>query len=495
MSKIAYGDFQTPKSLTDQITKLIKRKNIAPKSLIEPTCGEGNFLVTAIDTFNSLEHVLGFDINPKYIEQTKNRLKNQKLQINLNAEDFFVIDWEDIIVNLPQPILVIGNPPWVTNTELGSIGSDNLPIKNNFNNLKGIDAITGKSNFDISEWMLKKLFNHLNSRDAIIAVLCKTSVARKVLKYAWKNQIKIQDAEIYLVDAKAYFDASVDACLLYANFSLGSNNENECKIFSSIDYTSQYETFGYRDGQLIGDIANFELYKHLIGRSQYRWRSGIKHDNSRIMELEKEEGVFKNKFGDEFELEMDYLYPLLKSSDIANGAVKSPRKWLIVPQKRVGEKTSQISRLAPKTWDYLIQNEGLFNQRKSSVYKNKPRFSIFGVGDYSFSPWKIAISGMYKKLVFNIVGKYENKPFVCDDTCYFISCQTKEEAEFLFSLLNSDIAKSFFNTFIFWDDKRPVKVELLNKLNLYALTEELGYEDGKKYFIADRNLEKQLKLF
>ncbi len=45
---------------------------------------------------------------------------------------------------------VIGNPPWVTNSRQGKNSSLNVPLKSNIYGLKGIDAITGKSNFDIS---------------------------------------------------------------------------------------------------------------------------------------------------------------------------------------------------------------------------------------------------------------------------------------------------------------------------------------------------------
>ena len=78
-------------------------------------------------------------------------------------------------------ILVIGNPPWVTNSDLGQLGSNNLPTKTNFQGLRGFDARTGKSNFDISEWILVRLIEALPP-DGAIAMLCKTMTARKVLR-------------------------------------------------------------------------------------------------------------------------------------------------------------------------------------------------------------------------------------------------------------------------------------------------------------------------
>jgi len=39
--------------------------------------------------------------------------------------------------------------------------SENLPKKSNFQGLRGLDARTGKSNFDIAEWMLIRLIEAL----------------------------------------------------------------------------------------------------------------------------------------------------------------------------------------------------------------------------------------------------------------------------------------------------------------------------------------------
>lgn len=95
------------------------------------------------------------------------------------------------------------------------------------------------------------------------------------------------------------------------------------------------------------------------------------------------------------------------------------------------------------------------------------------MGDYSFAPWKVAISGLYKKLEFKVIGSYNNKPVVLDDTSNFIPCQSQEEAQRIAYLLNSQISKEFFDAFIFWDAKRPITIELLRRLNLVALGHEL----------------------
>jgi hypothetical protein len=86
------------------------------------------------------------------------------------------------------PWLILGNPPWVTNADLGAIESNNLPNKSNFQGRSGIEAITGKSNFDISECMLLRYLDWLEGTEGAIAVLCKTAIARKILLHTWRKR-------------------------------------------------------------------------------------------------------------------------------------------------------------------------------------------------------------------------------------------------------------------------------------------------------------------
>jgi len=214
--RIEYGDFQTPVDLSSRICGFLLDQGIRPSSIVEPTCGKGNLLLSALDQFTSVTGAIGIDINPEYIERVQSRLAARSYtdKVHVFQGDFFNINWGRILDELPDPILVIGNPPWVTSSELASLDSTNLPRKTNFQGLSGLDAKTGKSNFDISEWMLIHILEFLNHRNATMAMLCKTSVARKVLAHAWKRDFCLGCSRIYLVDAKEAFSVSVDACLL-----------------------------------------------------------------------------------------------------------------------------------------------------------------------------------------------------------------------------------------------------------------------------------------
>ncbi len=470
-----YGDFQTPLALARRICELFAGRGTVPASLVEPTCGAGNFLLAAFEQFPRLAHAVGVEINPDYIDRLNGTLTGLPFadRVAVVHASFFDVDWRAIFRDLPEPILVIGNPPWVTNAALGVLGSSNLPEKSNFQNHRGLAALTGKSNFDISESMLIKLLEALDGRRAVLAMLCKAAVARKVLLHAWKNDIGLADAEIHAIDATDHFNAAVDACLLMCAPSPASREQN-CRVYRLLGDRAPATMIGYRDNRLVADVSAYQRWKHLAGRGIYRWRSGVKHDCSRVMEFWTEGRRYRNGLSEVFLLESDYLYPMLKSSEIASGRLVEPSRWMLVTQRAVGEDTSMVRERAPQTWAYLEGHGKLLDRRGSSIYRGRPRFSVFGVGDYTFAPWKVAISGFYKDLQFTVVGPYAGKPVVLDDTCYFVPCRSEEEAHYVASLLNSPPAREFYSATIFWDAKRPVTVETLERLDLSALAIELG---------------------
>lgn len=51
------GDFQTPICLTDKICRNLADDGFTPDIVIESTCGEGNFVISAIRIFPSLKYI------------------------------------------------------------------------------------------------------------------------------------------------------------------------------------------------------------------------------------------------------------------------------------------------------------------------------------------------------------------------------------------------------------------------------------------------------
>ena len=470
-TKLEYGDFQTPPALAEMVCRKLVELNVNPRTIIEPTCGIGNFIQAATHSFPSADKIIGVEINQNYLTQIRlNKQLFQNQRCDIFQGDFFQFDWEPLVDQYTDRLLVLGNFPWVTNSRQGTVGSKNLPKKNNFQGNKGLDALTGKSNFDISEWMLIQVVQWLQKRDATLAMLCKTSTARKLLNYLHSQKLNLAECATYTIDAKKYFDANVDACVLVCKFDAHSRNYF-CDVFSSLEISDSHR-IGYHNNLLVKDIDAFSKLSYLYAvNSGAKWRSGVKHDCSSVMELKKIDNYFVNTLGEVVDIEETYLFPLIKGSGVAQNRINATDRYMLITQKFIGESTENIQKIAPKTGRYLESRGQYLDNRKSKIYQNSPRFAIFGVGDYTFKPWKIAIGGLYKKLEFRLIGEIADKPVIFDDTVYFLGFDDEEVAGQTFELLNSPAAIKFYSAIVFWDEKRPIKSSVLNCLNLEVLAD------------------------
>jgi len=176
-------------------------------------------------------------------------------------------------------------------------------------------------------------------------------------------------------------------------------------------------------------------------------------------------------------LESENIYPILKSSDLKTGIIETTRKYVIVTQKKIKADTSYLKNTSPKLWKYLMSKKERMDNRKSSIYKNSPPFSIFGIGDYSFKPYKVAISGFYKEPLFCLVGTIDNKPVMLDDTCYFLSFDDYETALIIMLVLNSGMVNQFIKSLAFINAKRPYTKEILMRVDVGKCMELIRYPE------------------
>ena len=485
-SNAEYGDFQTNRYLTNLIATKIHSEGNSPKVVIEPTCGKGHFILAVLGTFDTVEKIYGIEIQKKYIWQTKfnildfflNNPDKKRPEIQIVHSSIFDFNYQSIKESIGEKeLLIIGNPPWVTNSALSAMDSQNLPQKSNFKQHKGLDAMTGKGNFDIAEYITIDLLRNFGHYRGNMAFLVKNTVIKNIVYDIPKLKLPIANLKKQNIDSKKEFDVSVDAAL----FSCQLNRDTEYYCQESDFYTSEIKCdFGWKNNKFMSVLSSDN---EIDGISPFEWRQGIKHDCSKVMEIVRDGEFFCNKLGEYFSLEEDLVYPLLKSSDLKTTIANPTRKMTIVTQKFVGQDTSYIKKY-PQTFEYLNNHIDLFRLRKSSIYRGKCDFSIFGIGDYSFKPYKIAISGLYKTFHFCLVKPQDGKPVMLDDTCYFIGFDTLEQAEYVWNLLNTDIVKKLLKSISFGDAKRMITKEILMRIDLRKVAQMRGdrplFEEGAK---------------
>lgn len=454
-----FGDFQTPVGLARQVFSVLEAG--AYERILEPTCGVGNFLYVARELFPTAD-LRGVEIQP---ELARAAAKVAQVVVgDAMTYDFAGIEWSGA-----GKLLVVGNPPWVTNAALTTMSSDNKPALRNIRQLKGIDAITGAANFDIAEAIILKLMDQLGRQSPTIALLCKTQVARNVLAYSEQFRLPVAGSKVYEIDAKRWFNAGVDACLFVLQMAPGATNYT-ADVYADLGDDTPRKSIGVVDGLLVSNVEMYEHSKAADGVSPIEWRQGIKHDATAAMELVENGGPYR-KDGREVDIESEYLFPLLKCTDVARGRTTRITKWMVVPQRHTGDDTSVLARIAPKLHGYLIENSDLLDGRKSSIYRNRARFCIFGVGPYSFEPYKVAISGMHKEPFFRLVTPLGDRPVVFDDVTYFSSFERAADAAVVTAILNEEPAQALIASISFTDSKRPITKKLLQRLDVSVLAD------------------------
>lgn len=505
-----YGDWQTNMKLALSVCQLIKQMGADPRIIIEPTCGKGHFILAALQTFDNIEEIYGVEIYEPYIDTLKISILQhfldhpgtKKIKIRLFHQNIFDFDFDPIKKSFnKREILAVGNPPWVTNSKLSTIQSNNLPKKSNIKRTKGIDAITGKGNFDIAEYICGQIFDFLEGENATFAFLLKNSVIKNLIYEQKKKRYQITHLTQYNIDAREEFGASVAAALLYAKMGNGCSQQCRIRDFYSLKSVQEY---GWVNNNFVSDIGSYNQYRYMDGKSPLTWWSGIKHDCSKVMELTLKDGKFINGFGQAVDIENNLIYPLIKSSDIKKDLITTTRKYIIITQKATSEDTDWIRESYPLTYKYLDEHAALLDNRKSSIYRNRPRFSLFGIGDYSFKRYKVVISGLYKEPHFSFVGEIDGKPAMLDDTCYLLGFDSQKEAHVTLQLLNSPPVQAFIRSLLFVDAKRVVNKDLLMRIDLTQIARQMPKDDldidelewGKFIsFIKSSSTPRQFELF
>lgn len=490
-----WGDFQTPLPLASRICRYLAEIGLAPRVMIEPTYGAGSFVLAALESFPSVELVYGVEIQTKYQWQLKTALLAQALkgrrvsaEIELHQDDIFAHLFPVDILRAGD-ILIIGNPPWVTSSELGALDAHNLPQKSNLKRLNGLDALTGKSNFDIGEFILLRMLKLFSGQSGAIAMLCKNSVIKNIIEALPQFHFQLTNIQAYSIDAKQEFGAAVDASLLFLKMGQ-SVAEFQCKM-ASLDRPDEVtRVFGWTKDRFVYDVQRYQQASAIEGRSPWTWRQGIKHDCAKILELNESDAVLTNGNGEIVDIEEAWIYWLLKGSDLKSFQVERARKKVIVTQRHTSDDTLGIRESAPRLWRYLDKNKGYFEKRKSSIYRDRPPFSIFGIGEYSFKPYKVAISGLHKQPRFSLVAPVEQRPVMLDDTCYFLGFESYLDGLLTASILNSGLVQEFLRSIVFIDAKRPYTKEILMRIDLRQAARQLTLSTLRRFW-ADIGYEPQ----
>lgn len=461
------GDYPTPPAYAELFTAwVVQQLSFVPELVFEPTCGQGNFLYAAHAEFAQAQ-LWGVELQSEHVAQAQVQLAPLLASGQLTLEQGSIFEFDFARVNeLGKSLLVLGNPPWVTNSSLGfgsAVAGDRTDVASgtesttdtastagtgidthnvNANNqavptavnqqealkrveswdkvdnfeshksfvglqdhenvahevselqtdislqgqptkirntqlqnattrkMRGIEAMTGAGTFDVCEQVILECLYQIRARQLALALLCKTSVAYKILAEMQRTDYPVAEVKLLKYDAQKVFGVHAEACLLYILvqehqeahaasestpiqvsdadsgltqrvIELESAEHASARVAMSAALTVpvwelnesdgvafiEGETLLLRDGQVIFDTGGYDA--RWDGNCPFTWRQGVKHDASKIFELSWDEhrAVYRNGWDETVPLEPEMVYPLLKSSDVSKYEVDL-RSWL-----------------------------------------------------------------------------------------------------------------------------------------------------------------------
>ncbi|MBQ3349043.1 MAG: N-6 DNA methylase [Thermoguttaceae bacterium] len=147
-------------------------------------------------------------------------------------------------------------------------------------------------------------------------------------------------------------------------------------------------------------------------------------------------------------IESALLYPLARWKSVGKGALNLDGTVILVvqdPIARTGLSRELLQEKYPLTLEYLLQFEELLSNRAAQKrFQSRGEFySMYNVGQYTFSDWKCVWRRMDSRIRAAAVGPRSvaglpPRPVFPQETCVFIPAQSESEAFYLSAVMNSN---------------------------------------------------------
>lgn len=419
--------------------------------------------------------------------------------------------WARIIKNGFAPLFIgefeyiVGNPPWVNWENLPDEYRDrskSLWMRYGLfpKRAKGMDTILGAAKYDLSTLMTCVSLDRYLQADGRLGFVLPQGIFKTSGAGQGFRRFELPDGTPFaplivedMVDLKPFEGASNRTCV--ALFRKGqrtkypvpyqvwrkrqagragsfgfdtpyeevTSNRITYKVFNASpvdksDSTSAWQT---------GPPSAAKSFSKLEGASEYVARKGVTASVNGVFWLrtvgKRSRGIViagnvterskKPVRSTQASFESELLYPLVRGSDVGRWSVKTELHILLthLPGQRLKAiPEGEMQTAFPKTWGYL--NTFTSQLRASGIYKryfksSDPFYSIFNVGDYTFSPFKLLIREISSDLTCAVVGSFEGKPCVPDHKLILVPFDDELEAHYLCAVSNSLPARVFVKAY------------------------------------------------
>lgn len=441
-NKTKNGIVFTPKYITKYIVENVFEHMFfynKQTSIIDPSCGCGSFLITAVEyltkKFNKsvkfiIEHnIYGIDINPDNVRRctiifkllcAKHGELFNNLKLNIICKDSLKINWSQEF-GVSNFDYIIGNPPYANPHDMEETTSNFL--KNNF-------ATTKNGTFNIYYAFIEKSVLFLK-KDGIIGYIVPNNFLTIKAAFALREFLKnsrILKKIINLGNNMVFKPIRTYNCIIFLENKISQKIEY-CYIPKSKDvqhalsnssfYTIPINNLNNNSWRLIDERTYNNIKKiesQLISIKNFV-RTGIATLKDEVYFVNHDKlGFYKLVDKEKMYIENDLIKVIYKIPELKlYNNTEQAKKYIIFPYKKINSeyrliKESDLIALYPKTYTYLL------SQRKELDKRDKGKGTATEWYAYGRSQ---GLNKYGKKLLFPTFSKKANFTYIDNEDTLF----------------------------------------------------------------------------
>lgn len=533
--RLQLGEYYTPRGVAELSVGELDVGDYETDTFLDPGCGSGIFLATCIDAKRDAlgdelapealvdvitETVYGIDLNPVAVKSAKlsyllsllplleegdvKRLElpvflTDSLKLTRNDQLRFRDDAIDLSVDY-----LVGNPPWLTWGNLSESVRDAWREKyvKQLDLLPhhGVETRLGHANDDISVPFIWVCIHHYLNEEGEASFVLKRDImkgpAGRLLRTQRVNSRPVTVRHIHDFNRLRPFGDDVGVHSAIYTLDTGEQSKfpietdswkkgNGKPAFSTAD--RMRDTLKHEDTGMIpveeddpsSSWIREDAENRALGECEHDIRHGVKDDATDVYSIDR------SQLG---ELEHDHIYPYIKSKNVVKYGLFGHELHLVPIRKANEDNETEMQNSCPKTYEYLESNRQALDDRSSTWLDKGTFYNVFGLGEYTWSDYKVVWCRLGFKPHFAVVSTVDDedlgeKMVVPGDHFMFISTDDKYEAHFLCGLLNSSIYQKSIKG-IASEGKSSLSKTVISKLELPGYKET---EDSKR--LAELSME------
>jgi adenine-specific DNA-methyltransferase len=485
--RLALGEYYTPRGVADLAVQTLDVADFASETFLDPGCGSGVFLSACIDATRAAldrspdelldvitETIYGIDLNPVAVKSAKlgyllsvlpllAAADTDRVELPVFLTDALELTRTDTIqyggsTFDPTVDHLVGNPPWITWGNLSESIRDAWretyvePL--DLLAHEGIEMRLGYGNDDISlPFVLVCMYKYLDECGDASFVLKRTATkgpAGRLLRTQRVGSRQVAVRQVHDFNRLKPFGDSVDVDAAIYTFQSDSDPQfpiptsswtagTTTPEFSSaeqIEKTLAHDATGLvpvDDEDPASSWIRSDAEYLALGECEHEIRHGVKDDAKDVYSVDA------NLLD---ELEHDHIYPYLRSKHVVKYGLFGHDRHLVPLDSANQDNEEELQTNCPRTYDYLESNRERLDNRSSSWLDGGAFYNVFGLGEYTWSEYKVVWCRLGFKPHFAVVSTVDDeilgeKTVVPGDHCMFISTDNRYEAHFLCGLLNS----------------------------------------------------------